>query len=636
MNAPVPDAEVRRVLALTPADVDAAFSHAFNRLNLGDNDTAARWYTRVLSIAPDAVAAAANLASLLLASRRAIAAFVHLRRGIALAPGYLPLVGTLGLAANETGNPRAAIRFFRRILALAGNHGPTQLNLGVAQRAAGDIEAAGASYASAIRADPGFSLAHYNLGLVRYEFNRFDEAARAYRTAIAIDPTYALAHNNLGNTLRNTGSLDRAAAAFDRALCSDPGQIDVARNRVAAGLYTQRPADAHARDAAAFVRRFAPTASIHDIQVDADPDRRLRLAVLSADLCEHPVGRNLRPLFDFLDRRRIELSVYSVGQRIDRRTELFQRLADRWHTVVGLSDREIAETIRSHQVDILLVTAGWFDENRPLVAAHRAAPVQVAYLDGGTTGLDSIDAWLTDPVLHPEDTTEPFVETLLRLPVLYSYPPPDMPSPSEPGAPNRPINFGSFNNPAKMTIGTIECWAAVLRRIPASRLTLKYHDWYDNLSLRRKMASSFQALGVDPDRVHMPSRLDTNDAHLDAYRGIDIALDTFPFNGATTSFQALSMGVPVVTLLGNTFVSRMTASLLAPLDLSDLVAKDQEAYVEIARGLASDRDRLSRLRRDLPRRIAGSTLCDGRAYAGHFEDAMRRLWRAWCHRRRSA
>ena len=192
------------------------------------------------------------------------------------------------------------------------------------------------------------------------------------------------------------------------------------------------------------------------------------------------------------------------------------------------------------------------------------------------------------------------------------------------------ITFGSFNNPAKVNGEVIGLWAEVLKSVPGSRLLLKYKNYYDQASLRDSVVERFAVCGIGQDRVMFAVNLDTIKEHLDRYGEVDIALDPFPFNGATTTFQALWMGVPVVSLAGETWPNRIAGSILHHTGLGELVADTPEAYVECARDLARDPTRLGTLRTTLRERITTSPLCDAPTYAGTVETAYRDMWRKWC------
>ena len=314
-------------------------------------------------------------------------------------------------------------------------------------------------------------------------------------------------------------------------------------------------------------------------------------------------------------------------------TERFRGIAERWRWVGGQDEHRIAAQIREDRIDVLVMMAPHTADNRPLVAALKPAPVQVALYDLTTTGMAAVDAWITDPLIHPPgETTERFVETLVRVPCLVNHaaPSPSPPLMRPPSAGSGRVTFGSFNNPAKVTDRVIALWAEVLDAVPGSRLLLKYLSRYGSPEMARLIGDRFAAHGIGPDRLELRSGRLPRMAQLALLNEVDIALDPFPFNGCTTTFEALWMGVPVVTLEGSRFLGRMSGSFLRHVGLGDLVAGDAAAYVGVAAGLAGDLDRRSALRRELRGRLLASPLCDADAHARSLVAAYRRLWRDWC------
>jgi protein O-GlcNAc transferase len=312
-------------------------------------------------------------------------------------------------------------------------------------------------------------------------------------------------------------------------------------------------------------------------------------------------------------------------------TERLRQSADLWRDLVLADDATIAEQIRQDRIDVLVILGAHTGDNRPRVAAFRPSPVIVSAHDIGTSGMPEIGYWLTDATLHPPDTPEPFVERLVRLPSFYlQTPPADAPAIVPRPAARDHALFVSANNPAKLSPETIALWGRVLAAVPNARLMLKFIDAFADPATQRRHEAQFARHGVASDRIIFVSGSRDSGAHLAEIGTADIALDPFPFNGSTTTFEALWMGLPVVTLAGSCFVGRVGASLLAAAGLTELIAPDPEAYVRIAAGLATDSARLALLRAGLRERIAGSPLCRPDDYARSVERAYRQMWRDWC------
>jgi predicted O-linked N-acetylglucosamine transferase (SPINDLY family) len=354
---------------------------------------------------------------------------------------------------------------------------------------------------------------------------------------------------------------------------------------------------------------------------------------VSSDLNAHPVGKFLLPLFLEHDKRRFEIFAYSQLRMEDEMTHRLQACTDCWRDITGLSDPQAAEMIRQDQIDILIDLAGHTARHRLLVFACKPAPVQVSYLGyPATTGLATIDYRLTDALADPPGETDAyFTETLIRLPnTAWCYQPPSeapLVSPLQ-ALQNDYITFGSFNNFTKINEALAKCWAEILRRVPQSRLLLKAVA-LNSESARRDLQRMMSGSGIDADRLQLHGSVPIS-RHLPFYNRIDIALDTYPYHGTTTTCEALWMGVPVVTRAGASHVSRVGVSLLSAVGLPDLVANDADHYVQIAVDLAANPSRLAELRASLRMRMQQSPLMDAAAFARDVEAAYREMWRRWC------
>jgi protein O-GlcNAc transferase len=556
-------------------------------------------YRRLLAFEPSFMPAWANFALMLQALPQAAGlALVQLGRARAIEPGHAQLAFNWGnaLAALEPGR---AARAYRLALALDPGMGGAWLNLGVGLQREGVL--AGAARAALRAASLG-------------------GGAGAMAAAL----------NNLANVRRDQGLIGPALALYDRALAHDPRHADAARNRLAARLYVDDDDEAAAAAAAAFMRAHGAGQPLPPVNGDRDPERRLRVGLLSSDLGDHPVGRNLAGFVAHRDRAQLFLAAYDCGGRRDPASAWFRGRVDLWREVAALDDAAIAGVVRADAIDVLVVVAGRFDRNRPLVATWRPAPLQVAIYDGGPSGVGegrggagedpAIAGWISDRFLHPEGE-RCGGDRLVRLPVSYCFL-----APERPPVPHRPadggLRLGSFSNPAKLSPACLAAWARILADLPEARLVLKYRAAYGDGEVRARIAAALPA-----GRLDFVAAPEDAQAHLERYGAIDLALDPFPFSGATTSFEALAQGVPVLTLAGRSAMARNTTAILGPLGLDELIATSVDDYVGRAVALARDRERLAALRAEIPRRLAGSSLLDGPAHAAALAGALRGLWR---------
>ena len=364
---------------------------------------------------------------------------------------------------------------------------------------------------------------------------------------------------------------------------------------------------------------------------DGVPPRRLRLGYVSPDFVHHAVSYFFEPVLTARDPAAFEVFCYSDAPVADAVTQRLRAASDGWRDIAGLSDERVAELVRADRIDILVDLAGHTARNRLLVFARKPAPVQVTWLGyPNTTGLAAIDFRLTEAVSDPLGLTEAWhSEELVRLPGTFSCyaPPPESPPVNAlPALAAGQVTFGCFNNLAKVTPPALALWARVLREVAGSRLFLKSPGLAD-LETVARLREEFALHGIPADRLEFSGAELSVAAHLSLYHRVDVALDTFPYNGTTTTCEALWMGVPVVTLAGATHVSRVGASLLTHLGAPEWIGDAPEAYVARCRGLAADLPRLAVLRSGLRERMRGSPLCDAAGFTRGLEDALRAIWR---------
>ena len=499
----------------------------------------------------------------------------------------------------------------------------------------GRLDEAVAAYHEALRIKPDYAKAHRFLGTALYDQGKHEAAVAACRVALRINPDDATAHCNLGAALAGQGKLREAVAAFGEALRLKQDYAEAGSALLFCLNYDERCSNAELFEAhRAWDQRHGRTAPWPATYAnDRATQRRLKVGYLSPDFREHSVAFFLEPLLKHHHRKEFELFCYAEVDRPDAVTERFKGFADHWLVTVGMSDAALAERIRHDSIDILVDSAGHTAKNRLPVFTRKPSPVQVTWLGyPNTTGLAAIDYRLVDAVTDPEGEADAFAsETLVRLAncfLCYGRPN-DATVPAPPPCRTAgTVTFGSFNNATKLSAATLDVWATLLAQLPDARLLLKGRSFADS-AFRAAFLQALTQRGVSADRVELLPWLPNRAAHLALYDRIDIALDPFPYNGATTTCEALWMGVPVVTLRGDRHAGRVGASLLTQVQLPDLIAGTLAEYVEIAAALAHNPARLSDLRSSLRSRVAASPLCDAPAFARNVESAYRAMWRRW-------
>lgn len=555
------------------------------------------------------------------------------RKLLDVRPNSPEILTNFGAVLFSLGRLKESEAAYRRAIRLDPKLAQIHNNLGNALREQGRFEEAEASYRAAIAIKPHYPEAHNNLGIVLRDQDRLDDATASCSLALEIDPSFESARINLANLLRETGDADGAFHMLEESIIRDPENIDAHRSLLLTLAYHP---SIDPEKSLALHRRFGTLttrgAAGHDFahRNRPEPGRRLRIAYMSGDFRTHSVARSLLPLLKAHDRDRVEVYCIEDVIRPDSVTAEFRSIAENWLSTSGDTDAHAAKKICDREIDILVSVAGRFDRNRPQICAYRPAPIQVSLYDAATSGLDSVDYIFADRHLVPKGGVEQFTERVLRLGGLFLT---QIPSKLPAIKPRTgPFSFASLNNPAKVSLPTLRLWARLLGAVPDSRLVLRYGDWYRSRAIRTRIEANLESLGVDASRISYPSAASSYFEHLEGYNGIDVALDTFPFSGSSTTIDALIMGVPVVALRGNTMMSRWTASILERIGLTELVARSPEEYVVIARGLANAPDRLSELRLGLRRKVEDSPICDAARTARQMERYYRAIWRRWCDR----
>jgi len=633
------------------------------------HEEAIRLIGRAIEIAPNHAQARYNLGRVYMATHDYQQAIEQFNHAIALNPNYADAHFNLGFVQRLLGRFEAARTELHLCRAIAPTRADVHFEIAQCCLKLDDRAQAETSLRVAIIIDPKYIAARLSLGTLLCSTGRYADALPEYQNALKYEGNNLRALNGLGECLKRAGRFDEALASLNRAIELEPDDAETLNslatlhqqlgdNDLAAAYYervlTALPDAQSAEKGCLFValnRSSLSSQDLFDLHLrlrgrrnrsidgllkfrarDRDPDKKLRIGYVSSDFQRHVIALNLMPLLANHDRDSVEIFLYSHERAVDPMTKEFKALATRYTTINHLKDADAAKLIEADGIDILVLLAGRFDENRPLIASYRAAPIQVSFHDCATSGLADMDYWLTDSILHPADTPEHFTERLFRLPAFYQYAvqddlPPIAPLPA---LRNGFVTFGCFNKPEKINQDVVSLWAEILHAVPDSKLFLKYFNHYSEASMQRHWIDKFAACGIAEDRLLLKAKHDSRARHLELYNEIDIALDPFPFNGATTTFEALSMGVPVVNLLGRHFVDRVAASMTIHAGFREFVADDRDAYVAVARNLAADMNKLDDHRRGMRGHLHASPLCRGADYARTIEAAYRDMWQTWC------
>lgn len=561
------------------------------------------------------------------AFERAVASY---DRAIALDPGYAQALDYRGNALLALGRRRDALLSYDRAIALRPDVPGPHFNRGALLRAAHRAKEALDSYDRAVALKPDWPELHVNRGNALRDMGRLDDAIAAFREAIRLRPALAEAHANLGSALSVAGFQEEALASFRTARDLAP-ESAVPRMPLlmtlngAEHVGTSELAVVH-RAMGRLIARHAPPPHVHPPPT-LPHGRPLRVGYVSPDLHTHSVAYFLEAVLAAHDPQVVHAVCYHCGTLSDATTRRMRAAARLWRDVASIDDDSLARLVMADGIDILVDLAGHTRGNRLAMFQRRPASVQATWIGyPNTTGLDTIDYRITDPIADPPGATDAFhTERLVRLPrgFLCYRPPEDAPRlGSRPCATanSRGVTLGSFNALSKLGPGMIDAWSRILARLPDARLVLKAAGLASDAA-RQRIRERFASCGIDPSRLETIPPTKDRHAHLELYRRLDIALDSLPYNGTTTTCEALWMGVPVVSCAGDRHAARVGASLLHRVGLDELVARDIDEYVEIAVTLAHDPARIVSLGAGLRERMRLSPLCDAPAFARDLEAA---------------
>lgn len=625
-----------QALKLMPNYAEAHASLGLALVELGHTDEAIERYRRAIALRPDYANAHNNLAVAFAKLGRMEEARQSAERAVALRPNSAPMHQTLGTILMEAGRPEEALASFQKAIAIK----PDSLSYAALGRLLGDLgrsNEAGEALVAAIAADPSDASAYVALAAVLRDHGNPEGAIEAFSKAAGLTPGDADVHAGLGGVLMAVGRIEEAETACRVALVLDPDNLSARSALMFASNYRETATiDSIAAEARAFGaavgRRFTART---DFANRPDPAKRLKVGFVSGDLYAHPVARFLEGVLPVIDTGRLELFAYSLGPKQDAVTERLKPGFAHWQTAVYMTEGQLEAQILADGIDILVDLSGHTSHNRLLVFARKPAPVTVTWLGySGTTGVGAIDYILADRFVAPPVAANQFTEAVWRMPDSYlCFSPPEAPPVATlPALSNGYVTFGSFNNINKLSRATLALWARVLEALPNSRLLIKNRP-LDTPATADKLRAAFAAAGADASRIELVGFIKEGAGHMGAYGRIDIGLDPFPYNGTTTTCEALWMGVPVLTLAGDRFIARVGESLLHSAGLPDWVAASEDDYVAKAVRFAADLRQLAALRASLRPQMAASPLCDAPRFAANLEAAFRGMWMAWCEAR---
>ncbi len=529
-----------------------------------------------------------------------------------------------------------AVEVFSRLTALAPHNAEAWFGLGDALRAQRRLTGAAEAFRRTLALKPDFPAALVSLADILVILGQLDEAEDAYLQALQLQRGLAEAHFNYGNLLHRQGRITEATTSYRRALDLKPDFVRAHSNLVyALNFSSDHTPEEIFREHLEWARRYgAPMRRfVQPHRNSREIDRLLRVGYVSADFRDHAVNYLFEPVMRYHDRTRFRVYCYSNVLRPDAYTARLREYKCIWRDIAGQSDEAVSQLIRGDEIDILVDLSGHTAAHRLLVFARKPAPVQVTWIGyPNTTGLEVMDYRLSDAFADPPGMTEHLhTEQLVRLPEIYVpfQPPDDSPAVNHAPVLSRGhVTFGSFNSLAKLTPKMIGIWSRILRALPTARLMILSVPEGET---RVRLRAAFEHHDVSPERLDLKGRLPSEE-FLAAYHLADIALDSFPYHGTTTTCYTLWMGVPIITLAGRSHVARVGVSMLSNLGLERLIARNEQEYVSLAVALAQDPRELATLRASLRERMLASPNTDGARVTRFLEAAYAKMWKDYCVR----
>lgn len=633
----------RRAVALKP-DWAVAHNCLANALYAAGSYTeAATSAARAIELQPGLPEAHITLGKTLQQLRQFEAALRSYDAALVMQPEQVDVLASRSAVLGNLGRIDEAIECAAAAIKLQPQHAAAHNNAGIALNLSGRLEAARAEFNQALQIQPDYLPALVNLGGVLNELQHYDAAILHCRRSVALHDDSAEAHINLGQALCQAGDLEQGLAHYERALALCPNHLEAHSYRLFCLNYLANPDGPALLEAA---RKFGELAAQQagaretwrgtnePSRFERDSERPLRVGLVSGDLRAHPVSYFLETAIADASTRateRLQFIAYSNHLIEDDVSRRLKSHCVGWRAVRHLSDRALAAQIAADRIDILIDLSGHSGLNRLRMFAWKPAPIQASWIGYvATTGLAAMDYYLADSYAVPASQESQFVEKVWRLPeTMNCFTPPefDLPVSPPPALANGFITFGSFNNLTKMNDAVVRLWSQILQGVPGSKLLLNTKQLND-AAIRDKTWARFAAYGIGRERV-MLEYVTPRASSIAAYNRVDIALDPFPYNGGTTTAEALWMGVPVLALAGERLAGRMGVSQLSNVGLIDWIAHDQADYVAKAKAF-SDVSVLVKLRQRMREQALASPLFDAPRFAGNFHAALRAMWTSWC------
>jgi len=643
---------------------------AYSNHKDGNFDIAEKLYKQILEIDIDNPNILHLLGVLYIQKSQYLFAKKYLKKACSLKPNSPEYLSNLGIVYKKEKQYKKAILQYQKALQLASDNPQITFNYADLLKEANLISDAKKAYLQTIKIAPNFVDAYNDLSVILRNEKKNKEAFELLKRAIKIKPDFAEAYNNLGVLcLDEDDMINEAVYYFEKAVAINKNYIDALINLAKAYYkahntkmmikYLQialkykpdsKAAQSHLFGAYAYSVNICPDFVFEQhckwaqlIQkkkyfnfdyIKKDTEKKLKIGYISPDFRSHSVSCFMYPILKNHDHNSFQIFAYSDTTNQDHITQKLAGFCDKFRDISDLNDDFLYKLIINDKIDILIDLAGHTINNRLHVFAQKPAPVQITYLGyPNTTGLSTIDYRITDNFADPIGMTDKYYsEKLIRLSNIFlCYSPfEDVKSESKPPVyKNGFITFGSFNISRKINTEVIKIWANILKQIPDSCLLLKNVN-FDSNYIKDLFYSRFEDFNISRNRIHLFGKISSLKKHFEMYNKIDISLDTFPYNGTTTTFDSLWMGVPVITLKSNVHIGRVGTTILKNLSLHDFIANSYDSYIEKAVELAKNKELIISLKKNIRNIMIKSKLLDGKKFTIELEAVYRQVWKDWC------
>ena len=635
-NWPEARALFEEIVSLYPRDEEAWFLLGAVYATLELPEESIRSYKQAISIRPGYAEAFNNLGTVYEVNQQFDSALSSYQHALELNPENVAAHYNLGNILKKKGRLEEAVTYYRKALYLDDANTQIYLDYAIALKQLGDTTQAISLLKKALAINPQYAPALNLMGNCLQTEGRLTDAINYYSKALQENNDNAVTFNNIGSALMAMGSIVDAESYYKKALTLRPEWAAAHSNLLLLMNYSNADGDSILSAHKEWAQKHCAREVFSVPRKNPGKGRRIRVGYMSPDFRAHSVSYFVQAILERHNRAGFEIVCYSNVASPDSVTRHFMSVSDHWRNIFGMDDASVVDLIRRDRIDILVDLSGHTANNRLPVFCVKPAPVQVTYLGyPNTTGIEAIDYRLTDEYADPAGSSDAFyTETLVRLPhgfLCYS-PPSNVPCIVPPPSQSRNyISFGCFNNLSKITPEVVAVWCELLNKLPASKIIIKNGSMTD-LPTCERYKKYFSDHGIKEERVTFIGRTSSLTTHLAKYGQVDIALDTFPYNGTTTTCEALWMGVPVVTLTGKLHAGRVGMSLMKQVGLDSLVADTVSSYVNIALSLANEESYLVNLRHSLRETLSGSALCNAGQFVQELEDAYKRMlgWDEWC------